>query len=157
MHIRPSLPQNLLPGSSLSRNQPPHKPEETFRPSPKNEESSFLKRAATLTTLALPVATGIYAGLSSGTLAAVAGAFAATPGAAALGALAGALIAEKVLGTSEAGTVGATLFGGVVGAGAGLAGGAYLGAAATSPWAAAGLGALGCVSAGLIYLNQRAR
>ncbi|MBS2038487.1 hypothetical protein JST97_26140 [bacterium] len=104
--------------------------------------------------LAAPVACGIYAGLASGKLAAVAGALAATPGAALLGGLGGAMISQHLFHAKESTTVGATLGGGLAGGLAGLAGGGYLGAVAGSGWQAAGLGALGLVTAGLLFLNR---
>jgi len=145
-----------LPGRALPSQPTPTPLPDGFRPAPK-EDVGLLKSAWQVTRLAVPVAAGIYGGLAQGGFAAVAGALAATPGAAAIGALGSALIAEKILGTSESTTVGAALTGGVIGGLAGLAGGAYLGYHAASVGATVGLGLLGAVTSGIVFLNQRQR
>lgn len=131
-------------------NKKPPAPQDGFKATPKSSILTW-KNAAMV---GVPVGIGIYAGLASGTLAAVAGAVVATPGAALLGGLGSALISQKLFHTQESTTVGAALGGALLGGVAGLAGGAYLGAAAGSAWQAAGLGALGLVSSGLLFLNQ---
>mgnify|MGYP003602382734 FL=1 len=147
MVIRPSfakLPQIRPQGKKASG------PQDGFKPAPKPPLITWKMGAV----MAVPVVAGIYAGLASGAAAGLAGAVAAAPGGALLGGLGSALISQHLFHARESTTVGAAIGGGLLGGAAGLAGGAYLGVAAGSAWQAAGLGALGLVTAGLLFLNQ---
>lgn len=148
------LLKGRLPAVPLS--QKPANPEQApylqITPTPANKKTVSINKTTAMALLA-PSACGIYAGLASGKIAALAGALAATPGAALLGGLSGALISQHLFKARESTTVTATIAGGISAGLLGLAGGAYLGFTAGSIWQAAGLGALGLASGGLLLLN----
>lgn len=147
MVIRPSFAK--LPQTRPLAKQP-KPPQDGFKAAQKPPLITWKMGAV----MAVPVAAGIYAGLASGAAAGLAGAVAAAPGGALLGGLGSALISQHLFRAKESTVVGATIGGAVLGGVAGLAGGAYLGAMAGTPWQAAGLGALGLATAGLLFLNQ---
>ena len=153
MVIRPSFAKltKSLGGAPVSlQGKKARPPADGFKPAQKSPLITWKMGAV----MAVPLVAGIYAGLASGAAAGLAGAVAATPGGALLGGLGSALISQHLFHAKESTTVGATIGGAVLGGAAGLAGGIYLGAAAGTAWQAAGLGALGLVSSGLLFLNQ---
>lgn len=140
--------------------EPPAPSGDGFQPSePGGPEGpkprTALQSAVRYTKAALPIAAGVYAGLATGGLAGVAGAFAAAPGAAIAGGLIAGVAGEKLFGTSGAQTAGAALGGALVGGALGVAGGFYAGYAGSSVGAAVGLGLLGSISCGLALLNSQ--